>query len=94
MLKNSFTLFETILSLSLIAILVAGFIQSSHFDSSNAHKFTILNQVENLFDTNDLNSFDKSSKNVKLTIDGKTRYINLTAYIYNKDGLKLVKYEK
>ena len=67
--KNSFTLFETIVSITLLAIVISGFIHSNT-SNNNDVLFQKLNELENSFDIKDYSPFTKSNTKVTFIIDG------------------------
>mgnify|MGYP006276544623 CR=1 FL=1 len=93
MVKNSFSILETIISLSILSIIIAGFLKLS-FDTKSDEKFQELNSVENSFTTNDYKSFDLSLQEVTLIEnDSIKQTINVRKYQYNSSNMKIYKYE-
>lgn len=93
--KSSFTLLETLLSISLLSLVISGFINSTYDDEQNTKNYQILNNLENKFDTNEYKNFPKSTKNLTIIIN-ETQYnsINVNQFEYKDENIKLVKYEK
>lgn len=93
--KNSFTLLETLLSLTLITFVIGGFLHSFNQDSTNHENFMLLNNLENRFDTNDYSTFSKTTKNLKIIKNNTDiSFENVTSYEFKNENIKLVKYEK
>ena len=95
MVKNSFTLLETLISISLLIIIISGFAYSSYYDSKNAQSYQILNDLENKFNTNNYDSFAKTKHNINITInriDEST--LEVTKYQFNTTYIGIYKYEK
>ena len=91
--KNSFSIFETILSLSILSIITAGFLKIT-FDTKSDKKFQELNSLENSFTTNSYKSFD--SKNIDLEFifnDSTVQTVKVKKYEYNTSKIKLFKYD-
>lgn len=92
--KNSFTLFETIVSITLLAIVISGFIHSNT-SNNNDILFQKLNELENSFDIKDYSSFNKLNTKVTFIIDGNTEEeILVKKYEFKNENIKIYKYEK
>lgn len=92
--KNSFTLFETIVSITLLAIVVSGFIHSNT-SNNNDILFQKLNEIENSFDTNDYSNHIKLNTKVTFIIDENIEEeILVKKYEFNNQDIKIYKYEK
>ena len=92
--KNSFTLFETIVSITLLAIVISGFIHSNT-SNNNDIIFQKLNGLENSFDIKDYSPFTKSNTNITFIInDNIEEEILVKKYEYNNEDIKIYKYEK
>lgn len=93
--KSSFTLLETLLSISLLSLIISGFINSTYNDEQNTKNYQLLNTLENKFDTNEYKNFPKNAKNLTIIInDNQYNSINVKQYEYQDENIKLVKYEK
>ncbi|MDN5087454.1 type IV pilus modification PilV family protein [Aliarcobacter butzleri] len=93
--KNSFTLIETLVSITLLLIVIIGFKYSTYYDENSSKNFMLLNNLENLFDTKNYGSFQNSAKTLQLTINKETiENITLTKYQFENENIKLYKYEK
>jgi len=93
--KNSFTLFETLLSITILSIVISGFIYSTYSSQNNHEIFQTLNTLENKFDTKEYGSFTKTSKLLTLTInDTNSKTITVNKYEYKDENIKIFKYEK
>ncbi len=92
--KNSFTLFETLISIFLLSIIIVGFSKSSNYDNFD-EEYMLLNEIENSFNIKNYNSnFSKSTKTIKIIKNGteeETLLVNQIAYENKK--IKLKKYE-
>ena len=95
MLKSSFTLLETLISITLLAIIISGFSYSAYYDENNHKNFVLLNDLENKFDMQNYSSFSKLSKQIQI-IENKitTKNINVFKYQFENDDIKIFKYEK
>ena len=95
MVKNSFTLFETLLSITILTIVISGFYNSTYYDNSNLKNYIILNDLENSFNTHDYKNFNISSKSVKVTVNNNNEeFVNFKVYSYEDENIKVYKYEK
>ncbi|MCG3660025.1 MULTISPECIES: type IV pilus modification PilV family protein [Arcobacteraceae] len=93
--KNSFTLIETLISITLLLIVIIGFKYSTYYDENSSKNFMLLNNLENLFDTKNYGSFQNSTKTLQLTINKETiENITVTKYQFENESIKLFKYEK
>ncbi|RXJ67621.1 hypothetical protein CRV08_09635 [Halarcobacter ebronensis] len=92
--KNSFTLFETLISLLLLSVIVVGFSKYSYYENFDEH-FMLLNNLENSFTTNSYNAlFNKETKKVTIIINSSEIKEVLTEKIsYKDDKVGLFKYE-
>ncbi len=92
--KNSFTLFETLLSITLLSIVIVSFSKNSFYDNFDK-EYMILNSVENSFSTDIYDkTFTKSSKNIKLLINNtKEKNLLINQISYKKENIELFKYE-
>ena len=93
--KNSFTLLETLISITLLSIVISGFFYSTYQDVTNHKNFMLLNELENKFDTKNYTDFSKISKNLQI-IKNKTNIENITvsSYQFENENIKIFKYEK
>lgn len=93
--KNSFTLFETLLSITLLIVIVNGFLNSSYYDEKSHNISILLNSLENNFDTN--NYSDLTTQTTTLTIiknlNTKEQLI-VKKHLFENDDIKIFKYEK
>lgn len=98
LLKNSFTLLETILSVLVLSIMLVNF-GSLYSNNKNLDElFVHLNELENKFNKNEFheNEFTKESNHVDIIIDNnqanpKSLQINYTVYKHNKENINLEK---
>ncbi|MGM0518075.1 MAG: hypothetical protein ACQERD_00360 [Campylobacterota bacterium] len=91
--KNSFSIFETILSLTILSIITTGFLKVT-FDTKSDEKFQDLNSLENSFTTSSYKTFDSKNKNLNLTFNDSTvETVKVKKYEYNSSKIKLYKYE-
>ncbi|PZP14932.1 MAG: hypothetical protein DI602_03105 [Aliarcobacter butzleri] len=95
MLKNSFTLIETLVSITLLLIVIIGFKYSTYYDENSSKNFMLLNNLENLFDTKNYGSFQNSTKTLQLIKNKEIiENITVTKYQFENENIKLFKYEK
>lgn len=93
--KSSFTLLETLFSITLIIIIVSGFVNSSFYDKTNQNNYMLLNSIENKFDTKNYSDFSKSTKTLKvITNESSIDFINVDMYSFENNNISLIKYEK
>lgn len=83
MVKNSFTLLETILSITLLLVVIGGFAKSSFYDNSDETYMT-LDKVDNSFSSKDYSNFSISNTKIQI-IKNET--------IQEEKSVKLIKYE-
>ncbi|CAM3808891.1 hypothetical protein [Arcobacter cloacae] len=93
--KNSFTLLETLISITFLLIVITGFKYSTYYDEKEDLNFMLLNDLENSFDNKNYQNFSKSSQNVQI-IKNRVESENLTLFKYQfeNENIKLFKYEK
>jgi type II secretory pathway component PulJ len=93
--KNSFTLLETLISITLLSIVISGFFYSTYQDVTNHKNFMLLNELENKFDTKEYSTFSKINKNLQI-IKNQTTIENITvsSYLFENEDMKIFKYEK
>ncbi len=93
--KNSFTLLETIISISLLIIVISGFKNSSYYDDKNSLLFQKLNDLENKFITKDYSTFTKTTHDLKIILNSnENTNILVKKYTFENDEIKIYKYEK
>ncbi|MDK2041394.1 type IV pilus modification PilV family protein [Aliarcobacter butzleri] len=93
--KNSFTLIETLVSITLLLIVIIGFKYSTYYDENSSKNFMLLNNLENLFDTKNYGSFQNSTKTLQLIKNKEIiENITVTKYQFENENIKLFKYEK
>ena len=92
--KNSFSLLETILSVVIIGILLINF-NTFFIDNKTSKEFNFeLNLVENKFDKGDYSSFSSQTQNIQIKIDNfNTLTIPVNKYVYKKSNLEIEKYD-
>lgn len=92
--KNSFTIFETLISIILLSIIIVGFSKYSYYDNFD-EEFMLLNEIENSFTTKTFNSnFSTSTKNIKVIRNGiQEDTISVKEIKYNDNKIELIKYE-
>lgn len=95
MVKNSFTLFETLLSITILIIIISGFLNSSYYDEKAIKSSSLLNELENKFNSNDLNTLSTSNIQIIITKNNiQKEEITVTKYSFENDDIKIFKYEK
>ena len=95
MVKNSFTLIETLISITFLSIVISGFIYSSYHDEIDQKNFMLLNNLENSFDTKDYKNFTKTNQTLQITQNEETtQNITVSKYQFENENIKIFKYEK
>lgn len=95
MVKNSFTLLETLISITLLLVVVSGFTYSTYYDKKEDTNFMLLNELENKFDTKNYISFSKSNTTVQIIKNKETtENVTVSKYQFENDDIKIFKYEK
>ncbi len=95
MVKNSFTLIETLISITFLSIVISGFLYSSYHDELNQENFMLLNNLENSFDTKDYKNFTKTNQTLQITQNEETtQNITVSKYQFENENIKIFKYEK
>ncbi len=95
MVKNSFTLIETLISITFLSIVISGFIYSSYHDEIDQKNFMLLNNLENSFDTKDYKNFTKINQTLQITQNQETtQNITVSKYQFENENIKIFKYEK
>ena len=93
--KNSFTLLETIISITILLVILAVFNKISHDNLFENNNYTLLNNLENDFDTKNYLGFHKSSQTINITKnENLVENINVNMYFYKDENLRIFKYEK
>jgi hypothetical protein len=93
--KNSFTLLETLISITLLAIVMSGFKYSSYHDEKNHKNFVLLNDLENKFNTENYTSFTKTSNSIQITKNKETiENLSVQMYQFENGNIKIFKYAK
>ena len=93
--KNSFTLIETLISITFLSVVISGFMYSSYHDEINQENFMLLNNLENSFDTKDYKNFTKTNKTLQITQNQETtQNITISKYQFENKNIKIFKYEK
>lgn len=95
MVKNSFTLLETLISITFLLIVISGFRYSTYYDEENQKNYMILNNLENKFDIKDYSDFTKSSQIIQITKNkNSTQNLTVSKYQFEDANIKIFKYEK
>lgn len=95
MLKNSFTLIETLISITFLSVVISGFMYSSYHDKINQENFMLLNNLENSFDTKDYKNFVKTNQTLQITQNQEiTQNFTVSKYQFENENIKIFKYEK
>lgn len=92
--KNSFTLFETLISIVLLLVVIVGFNKYSYYDNFD-EEYMLLNNIENSFNTKTYtNNFSLFSKNIKITKNSTEKeIISVKVHKYEDEKIKLIKYQ-
>lgn len=95
MVKNSFTLFETILSITILSIVISGFSYATYYDTNSSKIYQKLNDLENDFNSKNYKNMTIQSQNINIIKNHTHKEtILVKKVIYENDDLKLYKYEK
>ena len=95
MVRNSFTLIETLISITFLSVVISGFMYSSYHDEINQENFMLLNNLENSFDTKDYKNFTKTNKTLQITQNQEiTQNFTVSKYQFENENIKIFKYEK
>ena len=93
--KNSFTLFETLLSITILFIIISGFLNSSYYDEKALENSSLLNTLENKFITNDYSDFSKGIKEITIIKNySQKEKITVNKNTFENKDIKIFKYEK
>ncbi|RXJ94613.1 hypothetical protein CRV00_06710 [Malaciobacter molluscorum] len=90
--KKAFTIFETIISLTILAIVIT-LIYSLSFHNNLNNKFILLNSLENSFAKEDYSNFKTKKQNITIIKNEIKNKIDVKKIYYDKNGIKLYKYE-
>jgi len=94
LLKSSFSTFETIVSITILAIIISGFANFTYYDKNSSQNFNDLNKIENLFDTNKYKTLPSYSKTINISKNNTNELIQVKVYEFKNENIKVVKYEK
>ena len=95
MVKNSFTLLETLISITLLLVVISGFSYSTYYDGKEDTNFMLLNELENKFDTQNYTSFSNNKTTIQITKNKETtENVTVSKYQFENDDIKIFKYEK
>ena len=95
MVKNSFTLLETIVSITFLSIVISGFIYSTYHDETNHQNFMLLNDLENKFDTKDYSNFSETNQNLQIIKNNQiVENLIVQKYLFENENIRTFKYEK
>jgi hypothetical protein len=93
--KNSFTLLETIVSITFLSIVISGFIYSTYHDETNHQNFMLLNDLENKFDTKYYSNFSETNQNLQIIKNNQiVENLIVQKYLFENENIKVFKYEK
>jgi hypothetical protein len=93
--KNSFTLIETLISITFLSVVISGFIYSTYHDETNQKNYMLLNDLENSFNIKNYTNFIKTTQNLQVTINEvSTENIVVSKYQFENENIKVFKYEK
>lgn len=92
--KNSFTLFETLISIVLLLVVIVGFNKYSYYDNFDK-EYMLLNEIENSFNTNTYDkNFHIQYKDIKIIKNKiEEEVISIKVLKYEDGKIKLVKYK-
>ncbi len=92
--KNSFALFETLLSILILSIIIVSFSNIAYYDNFDK-EFTLLNKLDNSFTKNNFDkNFNKSSKKL-IIIENETlkKQKIVNQITFHNDLIFIKKYE-
>lgn len=93
--KNSFTLLETIVSITFLSIVISGFVYSTYYDNSSNENFMLLNDLENKFNTKDYSNFSKTNQNLQIIKNNQiVENLIVQKYLFENENIRVFKYEK
>ena len=93
--KNSFTLLETIVSITFLSIVISGFIYSTYHDETNNQNFMLLNDLENKFDTKYYSNFSETNQNLQIIKNNQiVENLIVQKYLFENENIRIFKYEK
>jgi len=93
--RNSFTLFETILSITVLIIIISGFLNSTYYDEKSINNSDLLNTLENKFTSNNYDSLLTTSSKIKITKNHhKKEELIVKKHTFENEDIKIYKYEK
>lgn len=92
--KNSFTLFETLISIILLLVVIVSFNKYSYYDNFD-EEYMKLNKIENSFNTKNYdNNFSISSKDIKIIKnDIEEEIVSIKVRQYKDEKIKIFEYE-
>ncbi len=91
--KNSFTLFETLISLTLLIIVISLVYKLTYYNSFTS-LFETLNNIENSFTLKQYNkNFIIKEENLKVLINNSPSTLKVKKVIYKDNNILLYKYE-
>ncbi|WP_128991174.1 prepilin-type N-terminal cleavage/methylation domain-containing protein [Arcobacter sp. CECT 8986] len=90
--KKAFTIFETIISLTILAIVIT-LIYSLSFHNNLNSTFVLLNSLENSFTKKDYSNFNTKNQNITITKNSIKTKVSVKKIYYDKNGVNLYKYE-
>jgi hypothetical protein len=93
--KNSFTLFETLLSISILIFIISGFLNSTYYDEKTINNSNLLNTLENNFAIKDYDSFTTSNTKIHITKNqNQKEEVLVKKHSFENKDIKIYKYEK
>lgn len=93
--KNSFTLIETLISITILSVVVTIFNKISHDNLREDISYNLLNDLENIFATKSYSNLQKSSKTINIIKNETlTENLNVNVYSYKDENIFIFKYEK
>jgi hypothetical protein len=93
--KNSFTLLETIVSITFLSIVISGFVYYTYYDNSSNENFMLLNDLENRFDTKNYSNFSKTNQNLQIIKNNQiVENLVVEKYLFENENIRIFKYEK
>lgn len=90
--KKAFTLFESLISLTILAIIIS-LVYKLSFHGSLKKSFEKLERIENSFTLKQYSDFYISNENIDILKDGTLKTISVKKVVYEDDEINIYKYE-
>lgn len=95
MLKNSLSLFETLVSLIILFVVISYFSKITYEANGIEDYFTLINQLDNNFNIKDYSKFKEGTKTLQIIKNfSQIEEILVKKYEYQDENIKVFIYEK